>query len=65
MTDTFITLLIVGACAVFLGIRSFRSFKGKGNGCGCSCSGGCSSSVSSPDDQSQIQTDIQPMSRKE
>ena len=58
MTDTFITLLIVGSCVIFLGIRVFRSFQGKGGGCGCVCSGGCAPEQASCDNHIKIQTDI-------
>jgi hypothetical protein len=58
MTDSLLTLLIVGGCAVFICIRAIRSFLGKGNSCGCSCSGGCSTSAG---DKPETQMPIQQM----
>lgn len=65
MTDTLIALLIVGSCAIFLGIRAFRSFQGKGGSCGCICSGGCAPDQTSCDNHIQRQTDIRQMDHKE
>lgn len=62
MTDSLLTLLIVGGCALFLGIRTIKSFLGKGgSGCGCSCSGGCSTSKHSACDQPTAQMPLQQM----
>jgi hypothetical protein len=61
MTDTLLTLLIVGGCAVFICIRTIKSFLGKGNSCGCSCSGGCSTSSPSACDKPGAKTPLQQM----
>ena len=41
MTDTIVTLAIVGGCALFLGLKTIRNLQGRGKGCGCGCAGNC------------------------
>ena len=47
MAENIIILLIVLVCAVYVGRKFYRQFKGTESGCGCECSG-CDSRMTAP-----------------
>ena len=61
MPDIFITLVIVGVCAFFLGYRFYKNFRGAKGSCGCACSGCCPPSPASRNSHNRLQAVINPL----
>lgn len=59
MWDTILIILIVAACAFFIGRRFYRQFTGRQSGCGCGCgSGGCDGTSTPSDSCCQSKADF-------